>query len=125
MKGKHDIDNSITPRENFLISLLNKMTREYRALLNYARQTKPFKIIEICTLSSAPGESEFLIQITNKNCAFRLTAAQVIQEGYKLEDFNEFHAEMIRQAAQGKLIEFLKISDIAPKYRIISKKLDK
>lgn len=112
-------------RENFLISLLNKVMKEYKALIETIRQIKPLKIIKIQHISSIPGETQFTIQITNKNCFLTYTAAEIINHGYSLDDFNEFHAEMIRQAAQGKLIDFLKIKKPENTYKIVSKKLDR
>ncbi len=120
-----DSPKNTTPRENFLMTLLHKITREYKALLDYTRRAKPLKIIEIKKLSDVPGETEFIIQVTNKNCILKLTAAKIISNDYNLDDFNDFHAEMIRQAAQGKLAEFLKHSHSEPLYKIISKRLDK
>ena len=40
------------------------------------------------------------------------------------QDYSDFHAEMIRQAAQGKLLEFLKFSEKKPAYRITSKRFN-
>jgi hypothetical protein len=115
-----------SPRENFLMSFIHKLTNEYKALLEYTRRTKLFKIIEIKKLSDIPGETEFIVQITNKNCALKLTAAQIISDNYNLDDFNGFHAEMIKHAAQGTLKEFLQQSySSEPFYKIISKKFNK
>lgn len=117
--------NPLTPRESFLMSLLNKVTTEYNNILNYTRGIKPFKIVEIIHLSNIPGEAEFLVQITNKHSMLPLTAAELINH-YNLNDFSRYHAELIKQAALGKLIEFLKLSDVnQPKYKIISKKFNK
>ena len=45
---------------------------------------------------------------------------------YNLNDFNDFHAKMIQKAAQGKLIEFLKISaEKSSLYKIVSKTFDR
>lgn len=115
----------LTPRESFLMSLLNKVTKEYKLLLDSTRRMKPYKIVEILHLSNVPGESKFAIQITNKNCFMQLTAGEVIANGYELKLFNDFHRKMIQQALQGKLIEFLKISEIEPLYKIVSKKYDR
>lgn len=123
MNNKHSSDTA--SRENFLMSLLNKVASEYKALLNLTRRTKPLKIVKIVHLSKIPGESVFAIQITNKNCFLTLSAAQIINDGYQLSDFNEYHADIIRQAALGKLIEFLKLSDCEPRYKIVAKKFDK
>lgn len=125
MGNKKNYPNDFTPRENFLMSLLNKVVKEYKALLEITRRAKPFKIVEIISLSSIPGETQFAIQITNKNCILQLTAADIISANYNLNNFNEFHAEMIKQAAQGKLIEFLRISDRDPFYKITAKRFDK
>ncbi|GEM_PF-1264157 len=125
MDNKKDQSNSLTPRENFLLGLLNKVIKEYKALLEITRKTKPFKIVEIIYLSNIPGETKFAIQLTNKNCVLQLTAADIITNGYDLNDFNEFHADMIRHAVQGKLIDFLKISNKKHLYKIISKKFDR
>ena len=118
--------NQLTPRENFLISMLNKLVLEYKTILNYVRSTKPFKITEIINLSSVPGETLFLIQIKNNSCPLRLTAGQIINDNYDLNNFNEFHAEIIKKAGEGKLIEYLKLAPIQKsKYTIISKKFNK
>ncbi len=116
--------NNLSPRESFLMSLLNKVMKEYKALLEFTRRTKPFKIIEIAHLSSIPGETQFMIQLANKNCILRLTAGEIISRGYNLNDFNEFHATMIHEAAKGKLIEFLAQSNQEPTYKVVSKKFD-
>jgi len=117
--------NPLTPRESFLMSLLNKVVSEYNKILNYTRGIKPFKIVEIIHLSDIPGETKFLVQITNKHSVLPLTAAELINH-YNLDDFSKYHAELIKQAALGKLIEFLKLSDLKqPKYKIMSKKLNK
>lgn len=112
-------------RENFLIALVNRITKDYKALLAFTRGTKPFKIIEIIFLSTVPGETRFLIQITNKNSILKLSAAEIFILSYDLNDFYEFHAEMIIKAAQGKLVDFLSISNKEKIYKIISKKYDK
>lgn len=115
-------ENKHTVRENFLLSLLQKVVKEYKNLLELTRRAKPLKIIEIMNLSGAPGETKFAVQFTNKNCILKLTAAEIMCDNYDLNDFNDFHAEMIRQAAQGKLIEFLKISaEKSSLYKIVSK----
>lgn len=111
-------------RENFLLSLLNKVVKEYKTLLDFTRRNKPLKIIEISHLSPIPGETKFIIQLTNKNCVLHLTAAELIGNEYSLNDFNDFHAEMIRQAAKGKMIEFLKLIEKEPIYKIVSKRFD-
>ncbi len=121
----HSHSNHSTHRENFLMTLLHKIIKEYKALLEYTRRTKPFKIIKIKKLSDIPGETEFIVQVANKNCAIQLTAAQIIADNYNLSDFNDFHAEMIQQAAQGKLTEFLNHSYSKPSYKIIAKRFDK
>ena len=41
-----------------------------------------------------------------------LSAAEILQKNYDLNDFNAFHAEMIRKAGTGKLFDFLKLSDL-------------
>lgn len=117
--------NQITPRENFLLSLLHKVTKEYKALVEFTCRKKTLKIAEILELSSTPGESKFAIQFTNKNCVLHLTAAEIISQNYHLDDFNEFHAAIIKQAAHGKLIEFLKLSEKVCEYRIAVKRFDK
>lgn len=118
-------NNKLTPRENFLMSLLNKVVREYKALLEHTRYSKPLKIVEILYLSTIPGETKFAIQVKNKNCVIHLAAAEIISNGYNLNDFNNYHAEMIRQAALGKLIEFLNLSEKQFTNKIISKKFDR
>jgi hypothetical protein len=122
----NQINYSNSPRENFLTALLNKVINEYKNLLEHVRGSKPLRIIEIETLSNIPGDSKFTIQVRNKNSIAKLTAAEIISKGYSLNEFNDFHAEMIRQAALGKLINFLHQSDtMQPSYKIVSKKLDK
>ncbi|MDP1604291.1 MAG: hypothetical protein Q8M03_13610 [Legionella sp.] len=127
MKENYHVNSTKpTPRENFLISLLNKIMKEYKALLEHTRRIKPFKIIEIINLSNIPGESKFAIQLTNKDCYLHITAAEIITANYDLNDFTPFHAEIIRQAAYGKLIEFLKSQgQEKPTYKIISKKINR
>lgn len=110
-----------TPRENFLLALLNKVIQEYKKLQEEFRGIKPFKIVGINYLSRVPGETQFLVQPAYKNCAIKLTAAEIIGEGYDLKSFSDFHAELIRQAAKGKIIEFLGIREEEPEYRIASK----
>src|SRR3990167_7162571 len=122
MKNK---DFQATSRENFLIALLNKITKEYKTLLEKTRQVKPLKIVEIIHYSPVPGETKFAIQVTNKNCVIQLSAAESLNHRYHLDEFNAFHAEMIRQAAQGTLQNFLQIVNQEPKYKIVSKKFDK
>src|SRR5438477_3792354 len=109
MNNKQEYFNEPSFRENFLISLLNKIVREYKALLEHVHRNKPLKIVEILYLSSIPGETKFTVQITHKNCIVRLSAAEIIKTNYDLNDFSDFHAQMICQAAQGKLIEFLRL----------------
>lgn len=118
-----DTYNKTNHRENYLLSLLNKVTREYKALLALTRRAKPLKITEIVKLSAVPGETTFAIQITYKNCVLYLTAAEIIT-GYRLNDFNDYQAMIIQQAGLGKLIEFLKLSDDKPTYKIAAKKMD-
>jgi hypothetical protein len=110
--------------ENFLLALLQKVINEYKLLLESARKSKPLKIVEITVISTIPGETMLSIQVTYKNCILNLTAAEIIKN-YNLTEFSDYHAEMIRQAAQGKICEFLKITDNKPSYQIISKKLDR
>lgn len=113
-------------RENFLLSLLNKCIKEYKALVEFTRKSHPFKIVEIITLSKIPGETIFLIQLTNKDCTLQVSAADLINKNYNLNQFSDYHAEMIRKAAQGKLIEFLKLLDKnTSNYKIVSKKYDR
>jgi len=113
-------------RENFLLSLLNKCIKEYKALLEFTRKSHPFKIIEIVSLSKIPGETVFLIQLTNKDCTLKISAADLINKNYDINQFSDYHAEMIRKAAQGKLIEFLKLLDKnTSNYKISSKKYDR
>lgn len=116
---------NLTTRENFLISLLNKIINEYKLLLAQSRYNKPFKIVDILKLSTIPGETLFAIQISHKNSIFKLTAAEIINSNYSLNDFNDFHAKMIRQAALGKLINFLNLSEENHAYKIVSKRFDK
>lgn len=122
MNRNQNYSNNATPRENFLMSLLNKVIKEYKSLLEHTRRDKPLKIVEILNLSSIPGETQFTIQVTHKNCIVRLSAAEIISSNYNLNDFSDFHVEMIYHAAQGKLIEFLKLSEKEPEYKIVSKR---
>lgn len=118
--------NKLTSRENFLITLLNKVTKEYKALIEYTRQVKPLKIVDIVELSNVPGETKFAIQIANKNAVLEIKAKDIILGGYDLNQFNDFHSEMIRKAASGKLFEFLQLpSPNASAYKIISKKWER
>ena len=125
MNQHPDKSNKLTPRENLLFTLLNKFTKEYKVLLEFIRRTKPFKIVEILDISNIPGESRFIIQIANQNSILKLSAAEIISQGYNLNDFNEFHAEMIKRAAQGKLIQFLSIANDKASYKITSKRFDR
>ncbi|HEX4046036.1 MAG TPA: hypothetical protein VHZ76_10280 [Gammaproteobacteria bacterium] len=124
MNVKQPYSNNLTPRENILVSLLAKLANEYKSLLEYIRRDKPFKIIEIKNLTVIPGETKFTIQIAHKNCIVNLSAAEIIQENYNLKNFSDYHAELIRKAAQGKLTDFLKITKNEPEYRVVSKKFD-
>lgn len=116
--------NQFTPRENFLMALLDKVTKQYKALLETIRHEKPFKILKIMDLSSIPGDTKFNIQITNKACVLQLSAAYIINN-YNLNDFSEYHATIILKAAQGTLMDFLKNPEKEPKYKIISKQYDR
>lgn len=116
--------NSLTPRECFLMSLIHKLMKEYRTLSEAIRNIKPFKIIDIVKISNIPGETIFKIQITNKNLIINLKASEIILKEYDLNNFDSFHAEMIKNAAIGKLAEFLSVST-TPVCKIISKTLDK
>ncbi len=109
-------------RENVLVYFLNKLMKEYKALLAFSRRSKPLKIVEIIEPSDIPGETRFVIQITNKNSIISLSAGDIITQGYNLNDFNDFHAEMIKQALAGKLIDFLSVTTRKPNYKIVSKK---
>jgi hypothetical protein len=124
MNNKKDYSNNLASRENFLLLVLQKVIKEYKSLLEYSRRNKPLKVVEILSISSIPGESRFTIQVTHKNSIARLTAAEIINSGYKLNDFSDFHAELICQAAQGRLAQFLKSSEMEPIYKIISTKFD-
>lgn len=119
----HSEDN-FNQRENFLIAVINKLIEEYKSLRDSLQRKKLFKIVSINKISPIPGETEFTIQIINKNCALQVTAENLICD-YNLTDFSNYHAELIRQAAQGKLIQFLKLTDSESLYKIISKKLDR
>lgn len=103
---------------------IQRIIKEYKSLAEYNRAAKPLKIIEINHLSSIPGETKLIIQITNKNVTMSLTAAEVISNDFDLNDFTPFHANIIRQAAIGKLVNFLSLSNKEPAYKIISKKAD-
>lgn len=123
MSNKQNFSNKFNPRENFLMSLINKLMNEYKALLNHFHM-KPFKIVDILSLSPIPGETVFAIQISQKNVILKLSAAEILQKNYDLNHFNDFHAEMIRKAGEGKLFEFLKLSEIEPLYKIAGKRFD-
>lgn len=125
MKSKYKSNIGVTVREGFLLSALNMIIGEYKALLTSFKRVKPLKVIEIIKLSKIPGETKFLIQITNKNCVLNLTAAEIIQQNYNLDDFSQYHADLIKYAANGKLLEYLKISDDITESRIISKTIDR
>lgn len=118
-------DFRFTKRENFLMGLLDRITKEYKILLDITRRRKLFKIVDILELSKVPGETKFAIQVANKVTILELSAAEIINNKYNLNDFNSFHAEMIRQAALGKLTDFLNLSDSEPLYQITSKKYDR
>jgi hypothetical protein len=117
-------EDKLNPRENFLLSIIYKLIDEYKSLYNSMQRKKLFKIVAIGNISSIPGETEFTVQVTNKNCALQITAADLIRD-YNLSDFSEYHSDLIRAAAQGKLIEFLKLADPDPLYKVVSKKIDK
>lgn len=125
MDYEANTSKGFTPRENFLMTLLKKITKEYTALLELIKHNKPFKIVKIIEISNIPGETLFAIQLTNKNCMVTLKAAEIIGNGYDLNSFNEFHANMIREAGKGNLIEFLQLSEKASTYRITEKRYDK
>lgn len=98
---------------------------KYQTFTALSPRAKPLKILEICYLSNIPGETQFTIQITNTQAIVQLTAAEIVLSGYDFNDFSYFHAEMIRQAASGKLAEFLSLSKKEPLFKIISKKFDR
>lgn len=123
MDNNQDYSHRLTPRENFLMSIINTLINEYKTLLSHIHM-KTYTIVEILSLSPIPGETRFAIQITHKNCILPLSAAEILQKKYDLNDFSNFHAKMIRKAGQGKLIEFLKLTEIEPTYKIISKRFD-
>lgn len=124
MENSRQPPDRMTMRENFLVSLLNRVIREYRALLASSKSGKPFRIVEISHISVIPGETRFVVQLANKNCILQVSAADIISRGYDLSSFNDFHAEMIRHAVQGRLAVFLKLSDTPPSFRIVSKRFD-
>jgi hypothetical protein len=99
----------LTPRESYLMVLLKKVLTEYKALVQATRRVKPLKIVDIIELSAIPGETKFAVQITNKNAIVKLKAEEIILSDFELDQFNDFHAEMIRQALCGKLAEYLKM----------------
>ena len=117
-------ENKLNPRENFLLSVIYKLINEYNSLRASLLGKKLFKIVAINTISPIPGETEFAVKVSNKNCVLELTAENLIRD-YNLSDFSDYHADLIRQAAQGKLIQFLKCHDSEPLYRIASRKLDR
>lgn len=124
MNNKKNSSNKVSTRENFLMSIINKLTNEYKALINHFYM-KPFKIVDILNLSPVPGETIFIIQLTNKNIILELSAAEILQKNYDLNDFSAFHAEMIRKAGTGKLFEFLKLSEMSSIYKITGKHFDR
>jgi hypothetical protein len=111
-------------RENFLLALLHKVFQEYKTLKDSIHRVKPFRIVEILKISKEPGNTLFLIKLSHKNCTVKLTAAQIIEQGYSLNDFNDFHADLIRQAALGRLLDFLNLDENKPINRIVSKRLN-
>src|SRR3990167_5627669 len=117
--------STLTPRESFLMGLLNRIIKEYKTLIDLTRRHKPFKIVELIELSNIPGETKFAIQLTNKNSVFILSAAEIINNKYNLNDFNAFHAEMIRQASMGNLANYLNLSDKESVFHVTSKKYDR
>lgn len=123
MNIEQNLSNKFNPRENFLMAVINKLMGEYKALLNYF-QMKTFKIVDILSLSSVPGETIFIIQIAHKNIILQLSAAEILHKNYDLNDFSAFHAEMIRKAGEGKLFEFLKLSETEARYKISGKRFD-
>lgn len=125
MNNKNARSKNITPREGYLMAMLHKVINEYKFLLNLTRKYKPLKIIEINHLSNVPGETIFSIQITNKNCIAKLSADEIIINQYNLDDFSKFHANMIRHAAKGTIINYLQDTEDLPKYKILSKRMDK
>jgi len=103
-----------------------KILGECKALIERRKKSNLLKIIEIKKLSSIPGESEFLIQVTNKNSVFTLKANNIFTDGYNISDFSDFHAELIRQAAVGKLIDYLQNPSLSKStYTVLSKKLNR
>ena len=123
MNIEQNLSNKFNPRENFLMAVINKLMGEYKALLNYFHM-KTFKIVDILSLSSVPGETIFIIQIAHKNIILQLSAAEILHKNYDLNDFSAFHAEMIRKAGEGKLFEFLKLSETEARYKISGKRFD-
>lgn len=112
-------------RKKFIIGILNKVASEYKSLLEISRRKKAFKIIGIAHLSHLPQKTKFILQVTNKKCMLKLSAIDIFNS-YSLENFNELHAELIRRAIQGTLIEFLdSLNDNKPLYKITSKKFDR
>lgn len=120
-------NNPLSPRENFLMGLLNKVIKEYKNLVEMTRKSKPYKIVNILELSSVPGDTKFAIQISYKNTVIALTAADIVSQSttYNLNDFSDYHADMIRYAAQGKLSEFFKFSQQKNTLSIVSKSVEK
>ena len=92
-----NMQSNYTPRENYFISLLNKMIKEYKTLLESTRRSKLFKIIEIVHISNVPGESIFKVQISYKNCIVTLSCAEIINAEYNLNDFSEYHANILKK----------------------------
>lgn len=114
--------DQLTPRESFLMALLKKVAAEYRALVEYTRHVKPLKIIDIVELSNVPGETKFAIQVTNKNAVIKLRADEIVLSVFNLDQFSDFHAEIIRQSLIGKLDNFFQMPiQNSPAYKIMSK----
>lgn len=107
---------------NILIPLFRKFQENCKAFSELLRHQKPLKIVEIISMSDIPGETKFVIQIANKNSIISLSAGDLILGGYDLNHFSDFHAEMIRQAVTGNLMQYLAQSEKKQSHRIISKK---
>lgn len=101
------------------------VVNQYQSLRNITREAKAFRIIEITKLSALPGKSKFKIQVTNKSSILNLNARSIVNS-YDLDFFSNFHAQLIKKANDGKLIEFLDaLVTNEPLFKIASKKFDR
>ena len=112
-------------RKASLMILVNELATKFKFIREFVRKSKPLKIVNIIEFSCVPGQTKFAIQICNKNSILKLTAAEIILNGYNLNLFSRFHSQMILEAAKGSLDEFLKLSIIKKPHTIVGKSLEK